>query len=110
MKPVLGKKKLDNLSRTDVRRLIEAKADSGLKAATVKQIHALIRNAFARRTDIDFGNGHHTVRQSLQRADASLQLVDPKTDRSRRTVPVPDPTLAALRKHRRVQAAEQLFG
>ncbi|NUW43907.1 tyrosine-type recombinase/integrase [Nonomuraea rhodomycinica] len=48
------------------------------------------------------------VRQTLQRADGSLLLVDPKTDRSRRTVPVPEPTLAALRKHRRAQAAEQL--
>ncbi|MER6578575.1 tyrosine-type recombinase/integrase [Nonomuraea sp. NPDC001023] len=172
--PVLGKKKLDKLSPTDVRRLVEAKADSGLKAATVKQIHGLIRNALAdaereelvhrnvaklvkppsvrreearvltieeakkllnaikddrlqafwicaltlglrrgellglRWADIDFGNGHLTVRQTLQRADGSLQLVDPKTDRSRRTVPVPEPTLAALRMHRRAQAAEQL--
>ncbi|MCC5580240.1 site-specific integrase [Microtetraspora sp. AC03309] len=58
--------------------------------------------------DIDFGNGQLAVRQTLQRADGSLQLVDPKTDRSRRTVPVPEPTLAALRRHRRTQAAEQL--
>lgn len=174
IKPALGTKKLDKLTPTDVRRLVEAKAVSGLKAATVKQIHGLIRNALAdaereelvyrnvaklvkppsvrreearvltmeeakklldaikgdrleafwicaltlglrrgellglRWDDIDFGNGQLTVRQTLQRADGSLQLVDPKTDRSRRTVPVPDPTLAALRRHRRTQAAEQL--
>ncbi|MFD8532810.1 site-specific integrase [Streptosporangium canum] len=58
--------------------------------------------------DIDFANGLLAVRQTLQRADGSPQFVDPKTDRSRRVVPVPEPTLAALRKHKRAQAAEQL--
>ncbi|SEH03503.1 Site-specific recombinase XerD [Nonomuraea solani] len=174
VKPSLGRKKLDKLSATDVRRLVEAKAESGLSAATVKQIHGLIRNALAdaereelihrnvaklvkppsiRREEarvltieeakklvevirddrleafwicaltlglrrgellglcwgnVDFGNGLLAVRQSLQRAGGSLQFVDPKTDRSRRIVPVPDETLAALRKHKRAQAAERL--
>ncbi|MDH2429289.1 tyrosine-type recombinase/integrase [Sphaerisporangium sp. TRM90804] len=174
VKPALGRKQLDKLTPTDVRRLIEAKAESGLSAATVKQVHGLIRNALAdaereelihrnvaklvkppsvkrdearvltieeakslintikgdrleafwicaltlglrrgellglRWEDIDFGKGLLAVRQSLQRADGSLQLVDPKTSRSRRAVPVPEPTLAALRKHKREQAAEQL--
>ncbi|MFJ2032808.1 tyrosine-type recombinase/integrase [Streptosporangium sp. NPDC087985] len=47
VKPALGRKQLDKLAPTDVRRLVEAKAESGLSAATVKQIHGLIRNALA---------------------------------------------------------------
>ncbi|WP_419723261.1 tyrosine-type recombinase/integrase [Streptosporangium roseum] len=174
VKPALGRMQLDKLAPTDVRRLVEAKAESGLSAATVKQIHGLIRNALAdaereelvhrnvaklvkppalrreeakvltieeakrllavieddrleafwicaltlglrrgellglRWEDIDFADGLLAVRQTLQRADGSLQFVDPKTDRSRRVVPAPEPTLAALRKHKRAQAAEQL--
>ncbi|MGJ6962781.1 tyrosine-type recombinase/integrase [Streptosporangium sp. G11] len=172
--PALGRKQLDKLTPTDVRRLVEAKAESGLSAATVKQIHGLIRNTLAdaereelvhrnvaklvktpavrreearvltieearwlldvikddrleafwvcaltlglrrgellglRWDDVDFANGLLAVRQTLQRADGSLQFVDPKTDRSRRVVPAPEPTLAVLRKHKRAQAAEQL--
>ncbi|MEV7012258.1 site-specific integrase [Streptosporangium sp. NPDC051022] len=174
VKPALGRKQLDKLAPTDVRRLIEAKAESGLSAATVKQVHGLIRNALGdaereelvhrnvaklvkppsvrreeargltieeakrlltaiegdrleafwicaltlvlrrgellglRWDDIDFANGLLAVRQTLQRADGSPRFVDPKTDRSRRVVPAPEPTLAALRKHKRAQAAEQL--
>ncbi|MEH0936057.1 tyrosine-type recombinase/integrase [Micromonospora psammae] len=37
-----------------------------------------------------------------------LQLVAPKTERSRRTVPVPAQTLAPFRAHRRQQAADRL--
>ena len=47
IKPTLGRKQLDKLAPTDVRRLVEAKAESGLSAAAVKQIHGLIRNALA---------------------------------------------------------------
>ncbi|MEV4245202.1 hypothetical protein AB0J63_17525 [Streptosporangium canum] len=47
VKPALGRMRLDKLAPTDVRRLVEAKAESGLSAATVKQIHGLIRNALA---------------------------------------------------------------
>jgi integrase len=58
--------------------------------------------------DIDFGNSVLTVRQALQRAGGRLALVEPKTALSRRAVPVPTPTLAALRAHRTRQNADRL--
>ncbi|MET7970310.1 site-specific integrase [Micromonospora sp. NPDC005305] len=59
-------------------------------------------------SDIDFDAGTQTVRQTVQRAGGRLQIVAPKTEPSRRTVPVPARTLALFRAHRRQQAADRL--
>ena len=48
-------------------------------------------------SDLDFAAGSVTVRQSLQRVDGKLQAVETKTARGRRTVPLPELALAALR-------------
>jgi integrase len=174
IRPALGSVRLDKLTPTDIRHLVERKAESGLSAQSVRLMHALIRNALAdaereqlvyrnvaklvrppnaqreevrvltvedarrlvgvvqgdrfealwvcaltlglrkgellglRWSDIDFGNSTLTVRQALQRAGGRLALVAPKTALSRRTVPVPPPTLAALRVHRTRQNADRL--
>jgi integrase len=174
IRPALGTIRLDKLSPTDIRHLVERKAESGLPAQTVRLMHALIRNALAdaereelvhrnvaklvrpphiardevrvltveaarrlvssirgdrfealwvcaltlgmrkgellglRWSDIDFGNSTLRIRQALQRVRGRLVLVEPKTALSRRTVPVPPPTLAALRAHRVKQKADQL--
>jgi integrase len=174
IRPDVGGIRLDKLTPTDIRHLVERKAESGLSAQSVRLMHALIRNALAdaereelvhrnvakqvrppvtqreevrvlavedarrlvgvirgdrfealwicaltlglrkgellglRWNDIDFGDATLTIRQALQRADGYLVLVEPKTARSRRVVPVPPPTLAALRVHRRRQKADQL--
>jgi integrase len=174
IRPALGSIRLDKLSPTDVRHLVERKAESGLSAQSVRLMHALIRNVLtdaereelvhrnvaklvrpphvardevrvlavedARRlvgsirgdrfealwvcaltlgmrkgellglrwSDIDFGNSTLTIRQALQRVGGRLVLVEPKTALSRRTLPVPPPTLAALRAHRARQRSDQL--
>jgi len=167
IRPALGSIRLDRLSPTDIRRLVERKAESGLSAQSVRLMHALIRNVLAdaereelvsrnaakmvrppkarreedarrlvavirgdrfeaawlcaltlglrlgellglRWDDIDFGNSTLTIRQALQRVGGRLALVEPKTALSRRTVPVPAPTLAALRAHRTRQNADHL--
>ena len=48
-------------------------------------------------SDVDLTAGTLTVRHALQRVDGRLQLVETKTPRSRRTVPLPDLALRALR-------------
>ncbi len=60
-----------------------------------------------RSADIDFSAGTLTVRQALQRMGGRLALVQPKTALSRRTVPVPQATLAALRTRRLRQDEER---
>ena len=57
--------------------------------------------------DVDFDAGTLRVRQTLPRVDGSLQLVQPKTTRSARTVPVPRSTLDVLAEHRRRQTIER---
>ncbi|WP_219912511.1 site-specific integrase [Nonomuraea fuscirosea] len=99
------------LTIEEARRLLDVIKDDRLEAFWVCALTLGLRRGELlglRWDDVDFANGLLAVRQTLQRADGSLQFVDPKTDRSRRVVPAPEPTLAVLRKHKRAQAAEQL--
>ncbi len=59
-------------------------------------------------SDVDFAEGSVSVRQTVLRVDGHLIFSEPKTDRSRRTIPVPEPTKARLRAHRAIQAGDRL--
>lgn len=59
--------------------------------------------------DVDLDAGTLKVRTALQRIDGKLQLVEPKTSRSRRTIALPDMAVAALRSHRARQLQERLL-
>lgn len=59
--------------------------------------------------DVDLDAGTITVRVALQRIDGKLQLVEPKTAQSRRTVAVPSSVAVALREHRVRQLEERLL-
>lgn len=59
-------------------------------------------------SDVDLDNGTVTVRGTLGRIGGRLVVSEPKTDRSRRTVPIGAPLVAMLRAQRKQQAAEQL--
>ncbi len=65
--------------------------------------------------DVDFEHRTLTVAQALARigskrfgAPGTLQFVEPKTKRSRRTIVAPEGTLRALKTHRARQAQERL--
>jgi len=49
-------------------------------------------------SDIDLATGTLTVRHALQRVNGRLQLVETKTPRSRRTIPLPELAVRALRR------------
>ena len=53
--------------------------------------------------DVDLDKGTLTVRRSLKYYDRAYHLDDVKTDRSRRTLTLAPPLVAALREHRRRQ-------
>ena len=57
--------------------------------------------------DIDLQLGYIRVNKQLQRIDGTLQLVEPKTQRSRRTIVVPPTIRLALQEHRSRQDAER---
>ena len=59
--------------------------------------------------DVDLDEGTLRVRLALQRIDGKLQLVEPKTFRSRRRIPLPPSCIEALRAHRVRQVEERLL-
>jgi len=59
--------------------------------------------------DVDLDAATLWVRKALQRVNGSLQLVEPKTARSRRTVSIPEIAVTSLRLHRARQLQERLL-
>lgn len=59
--------------------------------------------------DVDLEVGTLTVRHALQRMDGKLQLVEPKTTLSRRTINLPASAVAVLRTRRIRQLEERLL-
>ncbi len=59
-------------------------------------------------SNVDLPNARLTVRHTLQRIDGEFVLVEPKTERSRRTIALPDVVVRALRGHRTKQKMERL--
>jgi integrase len=57
--------------------------------------------------DVDLDGGTLRVRHQMQRVNGKLQLVEPKTKKSRRTVALPAIVVAALRAHRERQTFEK---
>ncbi|MCI0855162.1 MAG: site-specific integrase [Chloroflexi bacterium] len=58
--------------------------------------------------DIDLEGGTLSVRRTLQRIKRAWVFSEPKTARSRRTIPLPEPVARALREHRSRQLEERL--
>jgi integrase len=58
--------------------------------------------------DIDFNKGTLTVAQAVERTGGKPSLKEPKTDKSRRTIKLPDPLLTALAAHRKAEAERRL--
>ena len=57
--------------------------------------------------DVDFATSTLYVQRSLQRGDNGLELVDVKTRKSRRAIPLPLIALRSLQKHRQRQEFER---
>lgn len=59
--------------------------------------------------DVDLQSNILRVKVALQRIERKLQLVELKTERSRRTLPIPETTANALRAHRIKQLEEKML-
>lgn len=59
-------------------------------------------------SDVDFDAATLRVNYGLQRFDGKLHLVEPKTEKSRRVLPLPSLLIDALRLHRTRQLEERL--
>jgi integrase len=58
--------------------------------------------------DIDFNNGTITINQNLVRAGLELVFKEPKTEKSKRTIPAPTQLMLLLREHKKKQIELQL--
>lgn len=58
--------------------------------------------------DIDFERKTLTVRRALQRSQGQVRFVEPKSDKSRRTVVLPEFSVSILKTHRIVQLEERM--
>jgi integrase len=99
------------LSLEEGRRLVEQIKGDRLEALWVTAVILGLRRGELlglKWDDLDTDAKLLRVRRTLQRVDASLDFVPPKTVRSRRTVHVPAVVLDRLRTHRAAQAADRL--
>lgn len=109
--PSLGRRERDNLSIEEARRLLQFAADDRFEGVFVIALTMGLRRGEIlglRWSDIDADTGVLWVRQAVQRVNGGLQLVEPKTHRSRRALPIPGLALGALDRQRARQAAERL--
>jgi integrase len=58
--------------------------------------------------DVDLEKGTLTVQQALQRVEGKLVFVEPKSEKSRRTVPLPKVAVDVLKRHRTRQKKDRL--
>ena len=99
------------LDTPQARALIEQVRGDRLEALYTVALALGLRQGEAlglRWSDIDFDRSTLTVSRAIQRLDGTLQLVEPKSATSHRTLVLPALVLAALRRHRGRQNEERL--
>ncbi|MEV6494065.1 site-specific integrase [Actinoplanes sp. NPDC051633] len=109
--PALRRPERRTLTVLEAKRLIEVLQGNPMEAFYIAALTVGLRRGELlglRWSDVDLQEGMLTVRQTVQRVQGRLEFTEPKTDRSRRTVPMPEQTVAALKRHRRRQAEERL--
>lgn len=91
--------------------LIEKTADDRHRALWITALATGLRQGellALRWEDVDLDEGRLYVRHSLANVGGALVLQEPKTDRSRRSIALPDVVVAALRGHRTRQLMDRL--
>jgi integrase len=108
--PRLDHHEVTPLSPERARALIAASDSERLGAMFVLALHTGLRLgelSGLRWADVDLEEGLLQVRFQLQRIEGTLQLVEPKTRRSRRTVYLSREAVASLAGHRERQSGER---
>jgi integrase len=110
--PRVPRPEVQPLSPDQTRTLLEAIKGDRLEALYTVALAMGLRQGEAlglRWQDVDLETGRLSVRMALQRVEGTFQLVELKTDRSRRTLTLPGVALHALRAHRTRQLEERLI-
>jgi len=104
--------KIQPLTPDEARRFLDGVRGHRLEALFSVALAMGLRQGEAlglRWEDVDTTQGVLWVRNQLQRIDGRLTLVEPKTERSRRTLVVPTSIIQRLRDHEARQVAERLL-
>ena len=111
---------LPRLKKTEMKALSPEEADRFLRAASENRWSTLFALAMTtgmrpgeylalQWKDVDLKAGTVMVQRALvRRKDGGWEFAEPKTPRSRRTIPLPPSVVAALVEHKRKQAEERL--
>jgi len=98
--PRVAHREIESWDATQVRTFLDAIRGHRLEALFTVAVTTGLRQGELlglRWSDVDLSGGTLTVRHALQRVEGRLQLVETKTAKSRRTVPLPELALRALR-------------
>jgi integrase len=110
--PKVERARLVTPTPTQVTTLLEAADERWRTALTVAAMTGARRGELLalRWDDVSLDGDRPEIRidASLQRFGGALHVVEPKTARARRTVPLPASTAALLRKHRAAQLSRRL--
>jgi integrase len=109
--PSLGRQERRALTAEEAQSFLATLVDDRLESLFVLALTAGLRRAELlglRWSDVDLPGRVLFVRQTLQRTDAGLIFVPPKTHRSTRPLPLPTLAIRALKKQRARQAEERL--
>lgn len=111
--PKTRRHKVEAIAPDRAREILEAVRGHRLEALVTVAIAVGLRQGEAlglRWRDVSLDAEHPTlaVRHALQRINGKLELVEPKSDTSRRTVPLPEKAVVALRRHRAMQSRDRL--
>lgn len=109
-RPGVARTEARYLAATDVVRLLDAAKDLRYYVAVVVMAATGLRRgevAGLQWSDLDLNTGELVVRHTLSRVDGELVLTEPKTDRSRRRVPLHAGVVTALKEWQAQQAQER---
>jgi integrase len=109
--PRVPKHEIRPLTPEEAHQLIETSAEDRLRALWIAALGTGLRQGELlglRWDDVDLEARRLRVCHTLARVDGKLVLLEPKTDRSRRTIMLPEVVVAALSAYRTRQKMERL--
>jgi integrase len=109
--PRIIRQEIRPLSPSDARALLDVVKGDRLEALYAVALAVGLRESEAfglRWRDLDLDAATLSVRHALLRMTGRVELVEPKTTRSRRSIAIPASVVAALRTHRARQIEERL--
>ena len=109
--PRVKRQEIEPLTPEQAKVFLDAVREDRLSALYTVALTMGLRQGEAlglRWADVDLAAGTLRISVALSQVNGKLQLVEPKTERSRRTLHLPDVVAASLRQHRVRQVEERL--